>query len=97
MEFLDVWHEAYAAIMRYSRAVDGFWVCSPSTLSFEEKADFYQFRNVNIHSGDVAFSTADSLSAFWSGLQVLAGDVENAIKSHLICTILSHTDIRVDF
>lgn len=25
-EFLDVWHEAYAAIMRYSRGTDGFWV-----------------------------------------------------------------------
>ena len=27
----------------------------------------------------------DSLSAFWPGLQVLAGDVESAIKSHMIC------------
>lgn len=27
----------------------------------------------------------DSLSAFWPGLQVLAGDVENAIKAHMIC------------
>lgn len=27
----------------------------------------------------------DSLSAFWPGLQVLAGDIENAIKSHMIC------------
>lgn len=26
VEFLDVWHEAYAAIMRYSRGADGFWV-----------------------------------------------------------------------
>lgn len=26
MEFLDVWHEAYAAIMRYSRGAEGFWV-----------------------------------------------------------------------
>ncbi len=29
----------------------------------------------------------DSLSAFWPGLQVLAGDVEEAIKSHLICEL----------
>lgn len=28
VEFLDVWQEAYAAIMRYSRAPDGFWVSS---------------------------------------------------------------------
>ncbi|OBZ71803.1 ER degradation-enhancing alpha-mannosidase-like protein 1 [Grifola frondosa] len=67
VEFLDVWQEAYAAIMRYSRSPDGFW-----------------YRNVNIHTGDVSFATFDSLSAFWPGLQVLAGDVENAIKSHLI-------------
>lgn len=25
-EFLDVWDDAYTAIMRYSRAADGFWV-----------------------------------------------------------------------
>ena len=37
---------------------------------------------------DIAFHTVDSLSAFWPGLQVLAGDVENAIKSHLICKVL---------
>ncbi|TDL29347.1 alpha-mannosidase [Rickenella mellea] len=67
VEFLDVWHEAYAAIMRYARGSDGFW-----------------FRSVNIHTGDIAYSVTDSLSAFWPGLQVLAGDVENAIKSHLI-------------
>ncbi len=26
VEFLDVFQEAYAAVMRYSRAPDGFWV-----------------------------------------------------------------------
>ncbi|KAI5124722.1 hypothetical protein M0805_005360 [Coniferiporia weirii] len=67
VEFLDVWHEAYAAIMRYSRGADGFW-----------------FRAVDMHSGNAMYNTVDSLSAFWPGLQVLAGDVENAIKSHLI-------------
>ncbi|THH12390.1 hypothetical protein EW145_g47 [Phellinidium pouzarii] len=67
VEFLDVWHEAYAAIMRYSRGIDGFW-----------------FRSADIHSGNAMYNTVDSLSAFWPGLQVLAGDVENAIKSHLI-------------
>ena len=39
--------------------------------------------------GDAAYNTLDSLSAFWPGLQVLAGDVENAIQSHLICKPLS--------
>lgn len=36
-------------------------------------------------TGDIAYNTLDSLSAFWPGLQVLAGDVENAIKSHMFC------------
>ncbi|KAF7433136.1 alpha mannosidase-like protein [Pleurotus ostreatus] len=67
VEFLDVWKDSYAALMRYSRAIDGYW-----------------YRNVNIHSGDVSYYTIDSLSAFWPGLQVLSGDVQNAIKSHMM-------------
>ncbi|KAI6151993.1 glycoside hydrolase family 47 protein [Pisolithus tinctorius] len=66
VEFLDVWNEVYATVMRYTRSPDGYW-----------------FRHVNIHTGNQAYSTIDSLSAFWPGLQVLAGDVQNAIKSHL--------------
>jgi ER degradation enhancer, mannosidase alpha-like 1 len=38
-----------------------------------------------MNSGDVAFFTIDSLSAFWPGLQVLAGDVQSAIRLHMIC------------
>ncbi|TFK43613.1 alpha mannosidase-like protein [Crucibulum laeve] len=66
VEFLDVWDDAYSAIMRYSRGVDGFW-----------------YRPVNMHTGDIAYNTVDSLSAFWPGLQVLAGDVQSAIKLHM--------------
>lgn len=33
VEFLDVWLEAYAAIMRYTRAPDGFWVGQLSDIS----------------------------------------------------------------
>ncbi|KAJ3894586.1 alpha mannosidase-like protein [Lentinula edodes] len=65
-EFLDVWDDAYASIMRYSRSMDGFW-----------------YRLVNMRSGDVAYNTVDSLSAFWPGLQVLAGDIQSAIKLHM--------------
>jgi len=46
-------------------------------------------------NGDAAYYTVDSLSAFWPGLQVLAGDVQNAIKLHLICK--SYFFCRVDF
>ncbi|KAI9063357.1 glycoside hydrolase family 47 protein [Trametes sanguinea] len=66
VEFLDVWQDSYASVMRYSRAPDGFW-----------------YRNVNIHTGDAQYASVDSLSAFWPGLQVLGGDVENAVKAHL--------------
>ncbi|KAK7470737.1 hypothetical protein VKT23_002158 [Stygiomarasmius scandens] len=67
VEFLDVWDDAYASIMRYSRSMDGFW-----------------YKLVNMRSGDAAYNTVDSLSAFWPGLQVLAGDVQSAIKLHLL-------------
>ncbi|KAJ4466510.1 alpha mannosidase-like protein [Lentinula aciculospora] len=65
-EFLDVWDDAYASVMKYSRGIDGFW-----------------YRLVDMRSGDVAYDTIDSLSAFWPGLQVLAGDVQSAIKLHM--------------
>ncbi|KAH6914987.1 alpha mannosidase-like protein [Coprinopsis sp. MPI-PUGE-AT-0042] len=67
LEFLDVWDDAYAAIMRYTRALDGYW-----------------YRPVNMKTGDLAYYTVDSLSAFWPGLQVLAGDLEAAIKLHML-------------
>ncbi|KAK7061652.1 alpha-1,2-mannosidase [Favolaschia claudopus] len=67
VEFLDVWDDSYAAIMRWSRAPDGFW-----------------YRPVYMNTGDAAYYTVDSLSAFWPGLQVLGGDVQNAIKLHMM-------------
>ncbi|KAJ7276287.1 alpha mannosidase-like protein [Mycena haematopus] len=67
VEFLDAFEDSYAAVMRWSRAPDGFW-----------------YRPVNMNSGDTAYFTVDSLSAFWPGLQVLAGDVQNAIKLHMM-------------
>lgn len=36
-------------------------------------------------TGELAVQHIDSLGAFWPGLQVLAGDVESAIKAHLVC------------
>ena len=33
-EFLDVWDDAYATIMRYTRAKDGYWVCQYLVLYF---------------------------------------------------------------
>ena len=45
-----------------------------------------QYKTVNMHSGDVVYNTIDSLSAFWPGLQVLSGDIQSAIKLHMMCT-----------
>lgn len=36
VEFLDVWDDSYAAIMRWSRAPDGFWVRSRAILAFNK-------------------------------------------------------------
>ncbi|RIB14018.1 Glycoside Hydrolase Family 47 protein [Gigaspora rosea] len=43
----------------------------------------YLYRNVNILNGGLMSAWVDSLSAYFPGLQVLAGDLDNAIKSHL--------------
>ena len=36
-----------------------------------------QYRAVNMHTGQLASSNVDSLSAFFPGLQALMGDVES--------------------
>ncbi|TCD71285.1 alpha mannosidase-like protein [Steccherinum ochraceum] len=55
-----------------------------AVMRYTRSPDGFWYRSVNIHTGDVAYLTVDSLSAFWPGLQVLAGDVENAVKSHML-------------
>lgn len=88
VEFLDVWQEGYAAVMRHVRSLDGHWVRLWSPFFPLSTDDWFQYRIVNPHTGDQVYSTIDSLSAFWPGLQVLGGDISNAIKSHLICEYL---------
>ncbi|KAJ3330298.1 alpha mannosidase-like protein [Blyttiomyces sp. JEL0837] len=46
--------------------------------------DGYFYRNVNMENGVLYTTWVDSLSAFYPGLQVLAGDVDKAIKGHQI-------------
>jgi ER degradation enhancer, mannosidase alpha-like 1 len=43
----------------------------------------YLYKNVDMASAQLMSHWIDSLSAFWPGLQVLYGDLEMAIKSHL--------------
>ncbi|KAJ3393795.1 ER degradation-enhancing alpha-mannosidase-like protein 1 [Lobulomyces angularis] len=44
--------------------------------------NLYLFKNVDMETGDLLTYWVDSLSAFWPGLQVLAGDIDGAIISH---------------
>ncbi|KAG8762914.1 alpha mannosidase-like protein [Ceratobasidium sp. 423] len=60
----------------------------PNTINlangYSRGSDGFWYRNVGANTGDLATVYIDSLSAFWPGLQVLAGDVQSAIKSHLV-------------
>jgi mannosidase alpha-like ER degradation enhancer 1 len=42
----------------------------------------FLYKNIDMESGDLRALWVDSLSAFWPGMQVLAGDLEGAMKSH---------------
>lgn len=53
VEFLDVWQEAYAAIMRYVRAPDGFWVSTGYSVTSGIWPDSAKYRSVNIHTVSV--------------------------------------------
>lgn len=41
VEFLDVWHESYAAVMRYSRSPDGHWVNNGCLLILTSSSRFF--------------------------------------------------------
>jgi hypothetical protein len=57
------------------------WVKSIKSLSTHSKLEWF-FPNVDISSGMIVSPWIDSLSAFFPGLLVLAGKVEEAIKTH---------------
>ncbi|KAI8866377.1 glycoside hydrolase [Ramicandelaber brevisporus] len=44
----------------------------------------YIYLNVHMDSGELASPWIDSLSAFVPGMQVLAGDIEGAVRTHLV-------------
>ncbi|WVW81609.1 hypothetical protein I302_103604 [Kwoniella bestiolae CBS 10118] len=64
----DIFYDSYAAIQTYIRTNDGF-IYRPIQTRLLQPANP---------------STIDSLSAFLPAMQVLAGDVVSAIKSHLV-------------
>ena len=55
-----------------------------SVLQHVRAPNGHLYRGVHVRHARPAGTLVDSLSAFWPGLQVIAGDVENAIKSHLL-------------
>ncbi|KAJ1977755.1 hypothetical protein H4R35_002172 [Dimargaris xerosporica] len=66
------------------RYLDMFNQAYTGLLRYARDATGYIYYNVDMWQGKPQNSWIDSLSAFFSGLQVLAGDVESAIRSHLV-------------
>ncbi|RIA92358.1 Glycoside Hydrolase Family 47 protein [Glomus cerebriforme] len=64
--------------------LDVFSEAYSSVLRYIRDETGYLYRNVNMMNGGLMSSWVDSLSAYFPGLQVLAGDLDNAIKSHLL-------------
>ncbi|KAJ2174123.1 hypothetical protein GGH16_001475, partial [Coemansia sp. RSA 560] len=67
-EYLRSFEAAYGALLQYSRDTTGG----------------YAFYNVHMRSGEVVSSWVDSLSAFFPGLMVLAGDVDGAESAYML-------------
>ncbi|KAK1755238.1 ER degradation-enhancing alpha-mannosidase-like protein 1 [Echria macrotheca] len=66
--FLEAWHHAHAAIKRHL---------------YSDK-DHPHYENVNLWTGSLASNWVDSLGAYYSGLLVLAGEVDEAIETNLL-------------
>ena len=70
--FLEAWHHAHAAIKRH----------------LYSERDHPHYENVNLWTGSLATNWVDSLGAYYAGLLVLAGEVDEAIKTNLLYTAI---------
>ncbi|KAK4218267.1 ER degradation-enhancing alpha-mannosidase-like protein 1 [Rhypophila decipiens] len=70
--FLEAWHQAHAAIKRH----------------LYSERDHPHYENVNLWTGSLATNWVDSLGAYYAGLLVLAGEVDEAIKTNLLYTAI---------
>lgn len=70
--FLEAWHHAHAAIKRHL---------------YTDK-DHPHYENVNLWTGSLASNWVDSLGAYYSGLLVLAGEVDEAVETNLLYTAI---------
>ncbi|KAK4039326.1 glycosyl hydrolase family 47-domain-containing protein [Parachaetomium inaequale] len=70
--FLEAWHHAHGAIKRH----------------LYSDRDHPHYENVNLWTGSLASNWVDSLGAYYSGLLVLAGEVDEAIETNLLYTAI---------
>ncbi|RKF56028.1 ER degradation-enhancing alpha-mannosidase-like protein 1 [Golovinomyces cichoracearum] len=70
--FLDAWHEAHAAVKRHLYV----------------KTHHPHYINVHLSTGSPQAYWIDSLSAYYPGLLAMAGEIEEAIETHLLYTAL---------
>ena len=70
--FLEAWHEAHAAIKRH----------------LYSSTHHPHYVNVHLATGSPQAYWIDSLGAYYPGLLTLAGEVEEAIETHLLYTAL---------
>ncbi len=70
--FLEAWDHAHAAIKRH----------------LYSERDHPHYENVNLWTGSLASNWVDSLGAYYSGLLVLAGEVDEAIETNLLYTAI---------
>ncbi|KAK3341305.1 glycosyl hydrolase family 47-domain-containing protein [Lasiosphaeria hispida] len=70
--FLEAWHHAHAAIKRH----------------LYTDRDHPHYENVNLWTGSLASNWVDSLGAYYSGLLVLAGEVDEAVETSLLYTAI---------
>lgn len=59
------------------------WKQSYNALKLYSRSDWF-YSNIMADTGFLANGWIDSLSAFWPGLQVLDGDLEDSIRKHLL-------------
>lgn len=84
-EYFRVWDEANAAILRFIRSPEGFFVRhQPRVCMSSSLKNSTQYRGVNMNTGAAVSADIDSLGAYLSGLLVLSGDVDSAIRAHLV-------------
>ena len=77
--FLQVWHQAHAAIKRH---LHNSWQ--------NPNEDFHHpsYMNGNYQTGAIASLWIDSLAAFYPGLLTQAGELEEAVEAHLLYAAL---------